>query len=184
MEDSWLRQFWKISIRSRRRNGSMRFRRLKSMAARTREFRRQCGGGRGAPRPPLRAQSLTTAYCNTIPPDQEKSAGDRAIEHRLRSIIRWNAMAIILRANKDIVRARRPHRELPVGGHALRHRLRPLLACADRHARRRPAVHPGPQLARHLRARLPRRPADRGAAAELPPGDRRQGHLRPIRIPG
>ena len=47
-------------------------------------------------------RSLTTAYCNTIPPEREdKSTGDRAIEHRLRSIIRWNAMAIILRANKD-----------------------------------------------------------------------------------
>jgi len=47
-------------------------------------------------------RSLTTAYCNTIPPErEEKSTGDRAIEHRLRSIIRWNAMAIILRANKE-----------------------------------------------------------------------------------
>src|SRR5438045_4232410 len=47
-------------------------------------------------------RSLTTAYCNTIPPEREaKSPGDRAIEHRLRSIIRWNAMAIILRANKE-----------------------------------------------------------------------------------
>jgi pyruvate dehydrogenase E1 component len=35
----------------------------------------------------------TTPYRNTIPPDQEaKSPGDRAIEHRLRSIIRWNAL--------------------------------------------------------------------------------------------
>ena len=41
-------------------------------------------------------RSLNTAYKNTIPPEQEaKSPGDRAIEHRLRSIIRWNAMAII-----------------------------------------------------------------------------------------
>ena len=47
-------------------------------------------------------RSLNTAYCNTIPPErEEKSPGDRTIEHRLRSIIRWNAMAIILRANKD-----------------------------------------------------------------------------------
>ena len=39
---------------------------------------------------------------NTIPPEQEaRSPGDRAIEHRLRSIIRWNALAIILRANKE-----------------------------------------------------------------------------------
>jgi pyruvate dehydrogenase E1 component len=47
-------------------------------------------------------RSLTTAYKNTISPEQEeKSTGDRAIEHRLRSIIRWNALAIILRANKE-----------------------------------------------------------------------------------
>ena len=47
-------------------------------------------------------RSLTTAYKNTIAPaDEAKSPGDRAIEHKLRSIIRWNAMAIILRANKD-----------------------------------------------------------------------------------
>jgi len=47
-------------------------------------------------------RSLTTAYKNTIAPeDEEKSSGDRAIEHRLRSIIRWNALAIILRANKE-----------------------------------------------------------------------------------
>ena len=46
--------------------------------------------------------SLTTAYRNTLTPEQEeKSPGDRAIEHRLRSIIRWNALAIILRANKE-----------------------------------------------------------------------------------
>ena len=46
--------------------------------------------------------ALTTAYCNTIPADREaKSPGDRAVEHRIRSAIRWNAVAIILRANKE-----------------------------------------------------------------------------------
>jgi pyruvate dehydrogenase E1 component len=46
--------------------------------------------------------TITTAYVNTIAPeDEQKSPGDRAIEHRLRSVIRWNALAIILRANKD-----------------------------------------------------------------------------------
>jgi pyruvate dehydrogenase E1 component len=46
--------------------------------------------------------SLNTAYCNTIPPArEEKSAGDRDIEHKIRSVIRWNAVAIILRANKE-----------------------------------------------------------------------------------
>jgi pyruvate dehydrogenase E1 component len=46
-------------------------------------------------------QSLTTPYCNTIPAsEQPPLPGDRATEHRLRSIIGWNALAIILRANK------------------------------------------------------------------------------------
>ena len=44
----------------------------------------------------------TTAYINTIPPDEEPThPGDTAIEHRIRSAIRWNAMAIVLRANKE-----------------------------------------------------------------------------------
>jgi pyruvate dehydrogenase E1 component len=47
-------------------------------------------------------QSLTTPYCNTIPLDQQPALpGDRAIEHKLRSIIRWNVLAIVLRANKE-----------------------------------------------------------------------------------
>ena len=45
--------------------------------------------------------AANTAYINTIPPDQEpKHPGTRAIEHRIRSVIRWNAMAIVLKANK------------------------------------------------------------------------------------
>ena len=44
----------------------------------------------------------TTPYVNTIPPAREaRSPGDRDIEHRIRSAIRWNAVAIILRANKE-----------------------------------------------------------------------------------
>ncbi|MFM0702740.1 pyruvate dehydrogenase (acetyl-transferring), homodimeric type [Paraburkholderia sediminicola] len=46
--------------------------------------------------------TLTTAYCNTIPVErEEQSPGNRAIEHKIRSAVRWNAVAIILRANKD-----------------------------------------------------------------------------------
>src|SRR5215813_13838828 len=45
--------------------------------------------------------SLNTPYVNTIVPEREERASwDRDIEHRIRSIIRWNAVAIILRANK------------------------------------------------------------------------------------
>ncbi|MGH8551638.1 MAG: pyruvate dehydrogenase (acetyl-transferring), homodimeric type [Methylococcales bacterium] len=44
--------------------------------------------------------SANTAYINTIPPQQQaQSPGDHAIEHRLRSYIRWNAMAMVVRAN-------------------------------------------------------------------------------------
>jgi pyruvate dehydrogenase E1 component len=45
--------------------------------------------------------SASTAYINTIPPSQEeKSPGDHEIEHRIRSYVRWNAAAMVVRANK------------------------------------------------------------------------------------
>ena len=44
----------------------------------------------------------TTPYMNTIRPDrQEEPPWNRDIEHRIRSKIRWNAVAMILRANKE-----------------------------------------------------------------------------------
>ena len=48
------------------------------------------------------AFALTTPYRNTIAPEHEaKSEGNRELEHKIRSAIRWNAVAIILRANKE-----------------------------------------------------------------------------------
>ncbi|MGE0024174.1 MAG: pyruvate dehydrogenase (acetyl-transferring), homodimeric type [Hyphomicrobium sp.] len=45
--------------------------------------------------------AANTAYINTIPPHKERQhPGDRAIENRIRSAIRWNALATVLRANK------------------------------------------------------------------------------------
>jgi pyruvate dehydrogenase E1 component len=45
--------------------------------------------------------SATTPYLNTIAQAREAPhPGNRDIEHRLRSLVRWNAMAIVLRANK------------------------------------------------------------------------------------
>ncbi|GAB4171862.1 MAG: pyruvate dehydrogenase (acetyl-transferring), homodimeric type [Wenzhouxiangellaceae bacterium] len=42
---------------------------------------------------------LTTAYLNTIPPHKQPAMpGDPALERRIRSIIRWNAMAMVVRA--------------------------------------------------------------------------------------
>jgi pyruvate dehydrogenase E1 component len=46
--------------------------------------------------------SLNTPYVNTIPADREaKLPGDPALERRVRSIIRWNAMAMVVRANAE-----------------------------------------------------------------------------------
>ena len=53
--------------------------------------------------------SANTAYINTIPPHREESSpGDLEIENRLRNIVRWNAVAMVLRAGK---------KDLELGGH-------------------------------------------------------------------
>ena len=47
------------------------------------------------------ALSRNTPYINTISPEEEtKSPGDQNIERKLRSLIRWNAAAMVVRANK------------------------------------------------------------------------------------
>ncbi|WP_127025886.1 pyruvate dehydrogenase (acetyl-transferring), homodimeric type [Rheinheimera mangrovi] len=52
---------------------------------------------------------VTTNYINTIPPQQEPAyPGDVNLEKRIRSVIRWNAIMIVLRASK---------KELDLGGH-------------------------------------------------------------------
>ncbi|ABL98586.1 pyruvate dehydrogenase (acetyl-transferring), homodimeric type [Shewanella amazonensis] len=52
---------------------------------------------------------ITTNYVNTIPLTQEPAyPGDITIERRIRSIIRWNAIMIVLRASK---------KDLELGGH-------------------------------------------------------------------
>jgi pyruvate dehydrogenase E1 component len=46
--------------------------------------------------------SANTAYINTIPVEtQVKLPGDFNIEQKIRHYVRWNAMAMVLRANKD-----------------------------------------------------------------------------------
>ena len=45
--------------------------------------------------------SANTAYVNTIPADQEeRHPGNIEIEERLRAIMRWNAMAMVVKANR------------------------------------------------------------------------------------
>ncbi len=46
--------------------------------------------------------SSTTPYLNTIPLDQEqRSSGNHEMEHRIRALTRWNAMVIVLNANRE-----------------------------------------------------------------------------------
>ena len=46
--------------------------------------------------------SNVTAYLNTIPTHmQEPHPGDTAIERRIKSLVRWNALAMVVRANKE-----------------------------------------------------------------------------------
>ena len=46
--------------------------------------------------------SAITPYCNTIPVDEEqRSTGNQDLEHRIRGLMRWNAMALVLNANRD-----------------------------------------------------------------------------------
>ena len=76
------------------------------------------------------------------------------------------------------------HRFDGLGGHlstfasaagALRRRLQPLLPGQVRRRLRRPDLLPGPRGAGHLRACVPRRAAQRGAARPVPPRGRRRG---------
>jgi pyruvate dehydrogenase E1 component len=46
--------------------------------------------------------SANTPYCNTIPVGEEiRSTGNQDLEHRIRGLMRWNAMALVLNANSD-----------------------------------------------------------------------------------
>ncbi|MFP5451342.1 MAG: pyruvate dehydrogenase (acetyl-transferring), homodimeric type [Thermoleophilia bacterium] len=59
----------------------------------------------GAPTPAV----VSTPYVNTIPVEDEVPIpGDQEIEHNIRSAIRWNALAMVVRANK---------RSSGIGGH-------------------------------------------------------------------
>jgi len=53
--------------------------------------------------------TANTPYINTIPKEQQPPfPGGREIERRIKSLIRWNAMAMVVRANKE---------EAGIGGH-------------------------------------------------------------------
>ena len=128
--------------------------------------------------------SLTTPYVNTIPVDREPPfPGDPEIERRLRSISRWNAMAIVIRANKV---------SSELGGHiAELRRSRSFTRSASTTSGTRPRIRtaaiscisratpPG-----QLCAGLSGGPADRRAARRLPPGGLQATACRATRTHG
>ena len=67
--------------------------------------------------------SANTAYINTIPPHmEERSPGDAALEERIRSYLPLERDGDGGAREQERRRARRPHRELRLGRHAVRHR--------------------------------------------------------------
>ncbi len=120
-----------------------------------------------------------TPYINTIPISQQPAyPGDRATERRLKSYMRWNAMAMVVRANRE---------DPGIGGHISTYAsaatlyevaLQPLLPRQGPSRRGRHDLLPGACLARYLRARLSRRTPDAPASRTFPSrtADRRR-HL-------
>ena len=129
---------------------------------------------------------LNTPYVNTIRPEDEVPyPGDRAMERRIKSLTRWNAMAMVVRQNKY---------DPGIGGHISTYAsLATLLEVGFNHffhaqlwrPARRPHLFPGPRFARRLRARVPRRPphAKSTCATSATNCATRRGSP-PIRIPG
>jgi pyruvate dehydrogenase E1 component len=83
--------------------------------------------------------TLNTPYVNTIPPEQEAQIpGDPALERRLRSIVRWNAIAMVVRANRE---------SSELGGHIATYQsLAVLTEIGFNHFWRAPSEHHGGDL--------------------------------------
>ncbi len=103
--------------------------------------------------------SANTAYINTIPTEaQVRLPGDQEVEHRIRSYVRWNAMAMVLRANNANDSAatsrasRRPQRCMTSAS--------TISGTGLREPRWRSRFLPGPLGDRRIRARVHARPAD------------------------
>ncbi len=127
--------------------------------------------------------TANTPYINTIHADEQAPyPGSREIERRIKSLVRWNAMAMVVRANRE---------EDGIGGHISTYAsAATLYEVAFNHFFRGRDGHegdfvylPGPRLARHLRARLPRRAAVARAAAELPARAGARGWLVELSAP-
>ena len=123
--------------------------------------------------------TANTPYINTIPAERAaavpRQPRDRAPHQEPRALERAGDGGQGQQARR---RHRRPHLDVRVRRDALRSRVQPLLPRQGRSQRRRHHLLPGPRGARHLRARVHRRPAAGGEARELPA--RAGGGRRPL----
>ena len=120
--------------------------------------------------PPL----TQTRYINTISPEQEPIfPGDEAMELRIRRIVRWNAVAMVLRANNAVPGHRRPPLHVRQLGAACTRSASTTSSAARTTAGSGDQIfYQGHAAPGHLRPRLPRGPPDRGPARPLPPRGR------------
>ena len=155
------------STRSRRPSGSRRVDAVVEHDGpdRARQLLRASSNAPSTPAPG-RSRASTPPYVNTIPADREPPfPGDPLLERRLRSIVRWNAIAMVVRANKL---------SSELGGHIASYQSLATLyevgynhfwrASTDEQPRRSRLL-PGPLIAGQLRARLPRRAAHRASSS-------------------
>jgi pyruvate dehydrogenase E1 component len=94
-------------------NHKMKSPALRASTRRVKNKPLKISGNGGAPAPrsrelppaaalPYRPAAVTTPYVNTIPVEAEPPyPGDRDAERRIKSYIRWNAMAMVVNANRD-----------------------------------------------------------------------------------
>ena len=129
--------------------------------------------------------TANTPYINTVNADEQVPyPGSREIERRIKSLVRWNAMAMVVRANKL---------EDGIGGHISTFAssaplcevgFNHFFAAAITATERRPRLFPGSRLARHLLARVSRRPPDARTARPSAASSIPAAACRPIRIRG
>ena len=115
------------------------------------------------------ARPINTPYVNTIPAHEEVPyPGDRALERRIKSLIRWNAAAMVVRANKY---------DPNIGGHISTYAslatisevgFQSFLPRQQRWPARRPGLLPGSRFAGRVRARVSRGRLTEATLAEFP----------------
>ena len=112
-----------------------------------------------------------TPYVNTIPIERQPPyPGDLEIERRIKSIIRWNAMAMVVEANQNNHGIGGAHFDLRLGRHAVRGRVQSFFPRSGSPLRRRPDLLPGALGSGHLRAQLRRGTPAARPLAQVPPG--------------